>query len=218
MPQSQQDAIGPFDRLDESHKHMAMNQQMDSFFVGGFLALILFGSAIAGPLEDAKKAADRGDYAVEWKLLPPLANRGDAHAQAALGALYDKGEGVRQNRAKALAWYLKAADQGLADAQNNLGVIYYKNKDYAQAVVWYRKAADQGNVVAQNNLGAMYASGDGVPQDYSQAYAWFKLSASHAEDAETRDMAIEDRDLVAIKMTPTETAKGQRMAQEWAPK
>jgi uncharacterized protein len=230
---------------------MTMKQQMDGFFAGGSLALILFGSAIAGPLDDAKKAADRGDYAVEWRLLPPLANQGDAHAQAALGALYDKGEGVRQNRTKALAWFLKAADQGLADAQNNLGVIYYKNKDYVQAVAWYRKAADQGNVVAQNNLGAMYASGDGVPQDYAQAITWFRKaanqgdaiaqdnlglmyadgnglpqdyshayawSASHAEDAETRDMAIKDRDLVATKMTTTETAKAQRMAQDWVPK
>jgi hypothetical protein len=66
---------------------MSMKQQMDSFFAGGFLALVLFGSAMAGPLEDAKKAADRGDYAVEWRLLPPLANQGDANAQAALGAL-----------------------------------------------------------------------------------------------------------------------------------
>jgi hypothetical protein len=44
------------------------------------------------------------------------------------------------------------------------------------------------------------------------------LSVSHAEDAETRDMAIKDRDLVAAKMTTTETAKAQRMAQEWVPR
>lgn len=220
MPHSEQDEIGPIDRLDESDKHMTMKQQMDSFVAGGFLALILLGSATAGPLEDAKKAADRGDYAVEWKLLPRLAYQGDANAQAALGTLYDKGEGVRQNRTKALAWYRKAADQGNVIAQNNLGAMYASAEgvppDYAQAITWLRKAADQGDAIAQDNLGLMYANGNGLPQDLAQAYAWFNLSASHAEDAETRDVAIKDRDLIAIKMTPTETAKAQRMAQDWA--
>ena len=53
---------------------------------------------------------------------------------------------------------LKAlADQGDAEAQNNLGLRYYNGegvtKDYAEAVKWYRKAAEQGHAEAQFNLG-----------------------------------------------------------------
>ena len=53
-----------------------------------------------------------------------------------------------QDYTQAAKWYRKAADQGNADAQPNLGLMYEKGQgvpqDYAQAVSWYRKAADQG--------------------------------------------------------------------------
>ena len=69
----------------------------------------------------------------------------------------------------------EAAEQGHADAQSNLGLMYAMGwgvpKDDVQAVAWYRKAAEQGNADAQSNLGRMYAKGEGVPQDYAQAVA-----------------------------------------------
>jgi len=40
-----------------------------------------------------------------------------------------------------------------------------------------RKAAEQGNASAQFNLGAAYYNGDGVPQDYAQAAAWYRKAA-----------------------------------------
>ncbi len=51
------------------------------------------------------------------------------------------------------------AEQGLAEAQNNLGTMYAKGlgvpQDYAEAVKWYRKAAEQGNASGRNlTLGA----------------------------------------------------------------
>ena len=42
----------------------------------------------------------------------------------------------------------------------------------AEAVKWLRKAADQGYAIAQTQLGYMYYGGEGVPQNYSEAYAW----------------------------------------------
>lgn len=60
----------------------------------------------------------------------------------------------------------KAADQGNANAQNSLGVMYYKGQGvaqgYAECVRWCRKAADQGCADAQINLGSMYSHGEGV--------------------------------------------------------
>ena len=78
-----------------------------------------------------------------------------------------------EDSAKAVKWYRLAADQGLAEAQHNLGVMYYNGhgvlQDYATALEWYRKAADQGFAGAQINLGRMYADGRGVPQDNAEA-------------------------------------------------
>jgi len=76
----------------------------------------------------------------------------------------------------------KAADQGHAIAQHNLGSIYYWGngvpKDAEEAVKWYRKAADQGNASAQFNLGVVYFNGEGVPKDKVMSYKWFNLSAA----------------------------------------
>ena len=75
--------------------------------------------------------------------------------------MYLHGQGVRQDYAQAVKWYRKAAEQGFAEAQYNLGVRYDQGQgvpqDYAEAVKWYRKAAEQGDAEAQLNLGVMYA-------------------------------------------------------------
>ena len=72
-----------------------------------------------------------------------------------------------EDDAAAVKWFRKAAEQGGADAQFFLGVMYAKGEgvleDDAEAVKWYRKAAEQGYAGAQFNLGRMYANGDGVP-------------------------------------------------------
>jgi hypothetical protein len=80
-----------------------------------------------------------------------------------------------------MQWSRKAADQGHALAQHNLGVMYDKGQgvpqDYAEAVRWYRKAADQRFAGAQSNLGDMYFHGQGVPQDYALAMQWSRKAA-----------------------------------------
>jgi TPR repeat protein len=73
------------------------------------------------------------------------------------------GKGVKQNDKKAVNWYRKAAEQGVADGQVHLGNIYHKGKGVDQnnkeAVKWLRKAAEQGNAHGQNNLGTLYLDG-----------------------------------------------------------
>jgi hypothetical protein len=95
--------------------------------------------------------------------------------------MYSNGRGVPQDYAEAVKWYRKAADQGNAKAQTNLGVLYADGsgvpRDYSEAVKWYRKAAAQGRPIAQNNLGSMYSNGRGVPQDYAEAARWYRKAA-----------------------------------------
>ena len=72
--------------------------------------------------------------------------------------------------ATALKEWKPLAEQGSADAQYNLGVMYDNGhgvlQDYAEAARLYRLAAEQGHTKAQYNLAQMYRRGDGVPQDY----------------------------------------------------
>ena len=73
------------------------------------------------------------------------------------------------------------AEQGNADAQFNLGVMYANGEDVprdaAEAVRWYRLAADQGHAAAQYNLGGMYALGEGVLKNDAEAIGWYRLAA-----------------------------------------
>ena len=75
----------------------------------------------------------------------------------------------------------KAAEQGDADAQYNLGVMYERglgvSQDYAEAVKWYRKAAEQGWAEAEYNLGVMNQEGLGVTQYYAEAMKWYRKAA-----------------------------------------
>ncbi len=48
----------------------------------------------------------------------------EGHAQFNLGLAYDRGDGVRQDQAKAAFWYRKAAEQGDTDSQFLLGMLY----------------------------------------------------------------------------------------------
>lgn len=48
--------------------------------------------------------------------------------------MYDEGEGVSEDKAEALEWYKKSAKQGLADAQNKIGVKYEPPRLYRRLV------------------------------------------------------------------------------------
>ncbi|GHT32760.1 hypothetical protein AGMMS49592_0010 [Endomicrobiia bacterium] len=51
---------------------------------------------------------------------------------------------------------IKKAEQGFAEAQYNLGVMYYKGEgvkqDYKEAIKWFKKAAEQGHSGAKTAL------------------------------------------------------------------
>ena len=83
--------------------------------------------------------------------------------------------------AESVADYRKAAEQGDADAQYNLGLFYANgdgvSKDFAEAVKWWRKSAEQGNVEAQYRLGVCYKNGDGVTKNFAEAAKWCRKAA-----------------------------------------
>jgi TPR repeat protein len=84
--------------------------------------------------------------------------------------------------------YRRAAEQGVAEAQHNLGHMYRVGlgvpQDYVQAHMWFNLAA----------------------------------SRFPASERENRERAVKNRDIVASKMTPDQIAEAQRLAREWKPK
>lgn len=83
-----------------------------------------------------------------------------------------------------MKWYLRAAEQGLPEAQNNVGLMYAEglgapHNDF-EAVRWYRLSALQEFAVAQNNLGWMCYQGRGIERNYGEAARWHRRSAEQA--------------------------------------
>jgi len=70
--------------------------------------------------------------------------------------MYDHGYGVPENDAEAVKWFRKATEQGVADAQLNLGVNYGNGtgvpKDYVKAHMWFSLTKAQGNKDASDYL------------------------------------------------------------------
>ncbi len=109
--------------------------------------------------------------------------KGNPDAQYYVGLFYYEGKGIEKDLTKAAKWYQKAAEQGHATAQLNLGKIMHDkgghgcSESNAKAVEWHQKAALQGNAEAQLNLGLMYAEGIRVGESYAKAIEWFQKAA-----------------------------------------
>jgi len=170
-------------------------------------------SVTAGPLEDWLAAAKQGNYAAALQILRPLAEQGDANAQAILGLMYANGRGVAQDYTEAVKWYRKAANQGFSEEKFNLGFMYYNGdgvpQNLAEAAKWYGKAHDQmeaeaeeqiqllrtaaekGDAEVQFELGQKYLTGDGVPPDFDEAEKWFRMAADRGDVAKA-DQSFEE--------------------------
>ena len=97
---------------------------------------------------------------------------------------YDRGE-----YATALQLWQPLADQGVAQAQFNVGEIYLDGKgvptNETEGLKWLQFAAEQGYAEAQNTLGNLHINGQeiglAVPKDYAEALKWYRLAAEQGD-------------------------------------
>jgi TPR repeat protein len=77
------------------------------------------------------------------------------------------------------------AEQGISEAQYNIGFMYFKGwgvqQDYTEASRWFSRAAQQDNADAQFFLGLSYSIGRGVPQDPERAVHWYRKAAEQGD-------------------------------------
>jgi len=122
------------------------------------IARLIFAGIILGSGATSAEAgsANRDDYVAQARRIIPLAQRGDAHAQAMLGFMYANGRGVPQSYDVAVDWYLKAADQGDPTGQHLLGLMYDKGFGVTQNVIlaykWLNLAAAHAPPQSRENF------------------------------------------------------------------
>ena len=112
------------------------------------------------------KLVAEGNIFVESMIRAEVKHR-DTWCQYTLGRMYEEGIGVKQDKEKAIGYYLEAAKQGNKAAQYKLvGLLYYDkleknrievNKNYYQeALGWIRELIQQPGTNVQNNLAWVY--------------------------------------------------------------
>ncbi len=115
----------------------------------------------------------RFDPAQAVSFLERAVERGSPEAQMELAKLYEQGIGVDVNEVRALELYQAAADQGFADAINDLGFLHYQGglglrPNPEKALELFEQAADLRHPEAQFNFAALIDDGlipDKGPKD-----------------------------------------------------
>lgn len=153
------------------------------------------------------------------------AQKGDAGLQLMVALAYDFGswyEGIPQDETKACQWYRRAAEQGNATAQHELGLNYQSGRgvseDRAEAAKWFRRSAEQGEASSQCALGYCCRDGDGVSQDLVEAYKWLNLAlAQSTGSVERNGLKLQIARLIN-EMTPQQIALAQRHTTAFVPR
>ncbi|MFD2207271.1 tetratricopeptide repeat protein [Kiloniella antarctica] len=151
------------------------------------LFLFSFNPSYADDYLEGVEAFEQGDHALALSFWLPLAEAGDGRAQYSLGKLYETADqGGNPQYKEAIKWYGKAADQGGAAAQNNLGRLFARGlgveENQEKAVTYWQQAAQSKHAMAQYNLGLAYFRGEGTEQNIEQAVFWFHQSANNGVD------------------------------------
>lgn len=100
----------------------------------------------------------------------------DPDYQAALKARHES------NYTTAVTYFQKAADKGIVDAFNRLGVFYYNGlgipKDESKASDYFLQAAEHNHIKAIFNLIYCYTHGKGVQQNWDKVIEYYKRAAN----------------------------------------
>ncbi len=186
-----------------------------SFRLLAALGLLMCASGAWAQSSNAALAEDKG---INPALLAK-ATAGDPAAQYQVGWHYEHpdaiwGEGYTESETsphdyvKAAFWYRKAAEQGYAKAQYDLGGFYLFGHglpvDYAQGIMWLRKAAEQGHPSAQTDLAHFYLTGKYVPQDYALAMSWYRKAAERGNPDGQSGLATMYEDGLGVPQNYTE--------------
>jgi len=150
----------------------------------------------------------------DLKELEQAAAKGNPRAEAQLGEMLLRGDGIAKNEARGVALIEKAARAGNSPAAFRIGMLLMHGdgglaKDPLRAHAYFRAAAAGGEKEAFFNIGAAYGSARGVKRDYAEALGWLIVARQRGADPNA-EKALRAQ----IKAQSAWIAKGERRAKE----
>jgi TPR repeat protein len=174
------------------------------------------GGRDSAPVLLSRTGGSGGDTWADLKELQQAAAKGNPKAEAQLGELLLRGEGLPRDDTRAVTLLEKAARAGQGAAAFRLGMLLAHGengvaKDPVRALAYFRAAAAGGEAEGFFNIGAAYASARGVKRSYAEALGWLIVARQHGADA-----GAEQSLRAQIQRVPSWIATGERRAKEIA--
>ena len=136
--------------------------------------------------EGVKRDPEEG---VRWLLKAAKSNyMFDSHAR--LAECHSKGIGVPKNKIKSYAWYQVSVCTGLEDLPTNVTTEMkaLKAEMTAEEITMAKNLAIDlldkvkiDDALSQYEIGWMYANGDGLEQDFKEAFKWYQKAADQGD-------------------------------------
>jgi hypothetical protein len=155
-----------------------------------------------------------GDSWADMAELQQAAKKGNHKAEAQLGEMLLRGDGIPKDEAKGVALIEKAARAGNSAAAFRIGMLLANGtngvvKDSTRSLAYFRAGAAGGEAEAFFNIGAAYASGRGVKRDYAEALGWLIVAGKRGANP-----GAEQSLRAQIKAQPNWIANGEKRAKE----
>lgn len=171
----------------------------------------------ADALAEAARAAEAGDQDRALSLWLPLAQAGNARAQAEIGLRFAEGLGVERDDAMALRWLTLAADGGDTAGLRGLAVLHLRGigdapPDRMQAEAICTRAAKLGDGPAQDLLSQLLL--DSVFPDPAGARHWAEAAARQGIPAAMTRLGQFHNDATGTTRDPAAAAHWWRQAAE----
>ncbi|HUT50392.1 MAG TPA: tetratricopeptide repeat protein [Alphaproteobacteria bacterium] len=133
-----------------------------------------------GAKEAGRRERDEG-----VRLMLAAARANHPLAQVELGLMHERGQYVKRDSQRSVAWFQRAAEQDFAPGQFLLALALAKGhgtkKDDKAAHDWGKRAAESGYSEAQLWLGYRYLKGVGVKRSRVEGLAWLFIAAAGGE-------------------------------------
>ncbi|WP_457795321.1 tetratricopeptide repeat protein [Horticoccus sp. 23ND18S-11] len=167
----------------------------------------------SAPVLMSRTGGGGGGWA-DLKELQQAATKGNPKAEAQLGEMLLRGDGIAQDQTKGVALLEKAARAGNSAAAFRIGMLLAHGesgvaKDPARAMAYFQAGAAGGEPEAFFNIGAAYASARGVKRNYAEALGWLIVARQKGTDA-----SAEQSLRTQIKSRADWIATGERRAKE----
>lgn len=140
-----------------------------------------------------------------------------------VGKMYQLGQGVAQNDAKAFYWYNRSIEEDrYPKSFGNLAYLYLHGKGVSKnvdkAAEWALRGAQLNDTYSQILISGFYLQGIGINQNYQKSFFWANIVLLHGNLNDALQSQVRTlREQALSHLTPEELPALQKQIFDWQP-